>query len=129
MSVLAHSRPDLLKEIFHPESRKYREDGLYTVRFYFNKKPFIITIDDRFKCDQATKNHAFVKLKTQKSGERELWPLLIEKAYAKMNGGYANIEGGLVSKALQCLTNGIPINISMKDEDVEQQFNTGELWT
>lgn len=87
---------------------------------FFNKKPVIITIDDRFKTDPITRQHAFVQLKTLKNGEREIWPLLIEKAYAKMNGGYANIEGGLVSKALQCLTNGIPINISMKDEDTEQ---------
>lgn len=105
--------------MFYSESREYREDGIYTLRYYVNKKPVIVTVDDRFKTDPATREHAFVLLKTQQSGERELWPLLIEKGYAKLNGSYGNIIGGLVSKALACLTNGIPINISMKDEDTE----------
>lgn len=30
--------------------------------------------------------------------------------------------------ALECLTNGFPSLISMRDKVVEQQYNTGELW-
>ena len=37
-----------------------------------------------------------------------IWPLLIEKAYAKMYGNYAKIKGGFVSEALCDLTNGYP---------------------
>lgn len=44
---------------------------------------------------------------------------MVEKVYAKLHKGYANIEGGLVSTALQVMTNGIPINISMRDEETE----------
>ena len=48
LSVIAHSRSDLLQKIFHPESRKYQENGLYTVMFFRNRKPVFITIDDFF---------------------------------------------------------------------------------
>lgn len=48
MSVIAHSRPDLIQKIFHPVSRQYSESGLYTMMFFRNRKPCIITIDDAF---------------------------------------------------------------------------------
>ena len=48
MSVVAHSRPSLLKKIFHPDSRVYRQDGIYTLMFYSGRIPNPVTIDDRF---------------------------------------------------------------------------------
>ena len=60
MSVIAHLRPDLIRAIFHPESRTYREDGLYTVMFYRDGKPEIITVDDMFMQHPGTKSHPFV---------------------------------------------------------------------
>jgi len=44
-----------------------------------------------------------------------LWPAIIEKAYAKLYGGYQDIEGGKVSFALQDLTGGFPEEIILKD--------------
>ena len=129
MSVVAHSRPDLLRKIFHPESRSYREDGLYSIMLYSGRQPVIITIDDCFMCKEQDHKHAFVRLTTNESGVREIWPLLIEKAYAKLYGSYSAIEGGLVEKALEALTNGSPQNIKLRDKEVEEQYNTGELWS
>jgi len=61
--------------------------------------------------------------------EREIWPLLIEKAYAKFHGSYGNIEGGLIHVAMEELTNGAGSHYSLRDKSIEQMFNTGELWT
>lgn len=44
-----------------------------------------------------------------------MWPAIIEKAYAKLYGGYQDIEGGKVSFALQDLTGGFPEEIILKD--------------
>jgi len=63
-----------------------------------------------------------------KTNEREIWPLLVEKAYAKFHGSYGNIEGGHVHTALVELTNGAGQRWSLRDKAVEQMFNTGELW-
>lgn len=48
MSVIAHMRPELVQKIFHPNSRNYNDSGLYTVMFFRNRKPVVITIDDYF---------------------------------------------------------------------------------
>ena len=45
---------------------------------------------------------------TTPNDNKELWPILLEKAYAKKYGSFENIEGGYTSFALSELTNGIP---------------------
>ena len=129
MSIIAHSRPELIRKIFHPESRIYRQEGMYSIMLYQGKVPHIVTVDDQFFVDQS-KRHAFARLKTNsETKEREIWPLVIEKAYAKFHGSYSNIEGGLVHTALEELTNGSGQSFRLRDKNVEQQFNTGELWS
>lgn len=63
------------------------------------------------------------------TGEREIWPVLIEKAYAKMHGNFKNIVGGVVSRTLAELTNGIPETFLHASKDIKQEFNTGEYWS
>jgi len=60
-----------------------------------------ITLDDNFPC-LGTKP-AFSQSKNQ-----DLWVLLLEKAWAKVHGGYLNIESGYISEALFGLT-GAPV--------------------
>ena len=87
-SIIAHSRPELIKKMFHPDSREYREDGIYTVMLYRNG-PKIITLDDRFFCKRNSRQSLFARLITDpETNEREFWPLLLEKAYAKMHGSF-----------------------------------------
>jgi calpain len=55
---------------------------------------------------------------------KELWPILIEKAYAKKYGSYGAIAGGLVDFALAELTNGIPETMEKADNQ-----NLEKWWT
>jgi len=120
MSIIAHSRPELIKKIFHPESRTYRNEGIYTIMLYNGKTANLVTVDDKFLVG-ASKRHAFVRLVTDPaSNEREIWPLLVEKAYAKFHGSYSNIEGGLVHAALEELTNGAGSSYQLRQKDIEQ---------
>ena len=89
----------------------YREDGQYILKFYRNRKPIIIRIDDCLPSKQYN-IHAFCQV-SNKENTRELWPLLVEKAYAKLYGSYDNIEGGLIDAALIDLTNGAGDRISL----------------
>lgn len=70
-----------------------------------------------------------MRLHDNEQGVREIWPLLLEKAYAKLYGSYSAIEGGLVEKALEALTNGAPQSIPLRNKEIEEQYNTGELWS
>ena len=95
---------------------------------YFNRRAVTVTVDDRFLVDNS-KRHAFVRLITSEDRQRQIWPLLVEKAYAKIHGNYQNIEGGSPATALEHLTNGIPSTIDLRSQEVGDQFNTGELWS
>ena len=46
-------------------------------------------------------------LMVRSAANDELWPMLLEKAYAKYYGGYGEIEGGFVHLGLVDLT-GLP---------------------
>lgn len=48
MSVVAYNRPDLIEKLLHEDSRKFREDGLYILRFYKMGYQRLIIVDDRF---------------------------------------------------------------------------------
>ena len=48
MSIIAHSRPELIKKIFHPESRVLRQEGIYSIMLYNGKVANVITVDDKF---------------------------------------------------------------------------------
>ena len=61
-------------------------------------KSFVI--DDRFPTDFTGEACRYVKL----SPSGEIWPCLLEKAFAKYSGGYDNINGGNPAFSLAALT-------------------------
>eukprot|EP00438_Fugacium_kawagutii_P016839 Skav203798 [mRNA] locus=scaffold206:638006:638383:+ [translate_table: standard] len=60
-----------------------------------------ITIDEKIPCHAGTTQPRFAQ-----ANSREIWVLLMEKAFAKMYGGYDKLEGPLVrlkkGHALDC---------------------------
>jgi hypothetical protein len=73
------------------------------VQFYVRGKPYIITIDDKIPVqDNGTPINA------RPSSQGAWWLVVLEKAYAKLNLNYANLDGGLQYEAMRALT-GQPI--------------------
>ena len=64
---------------------------------------------DRHKASINLKTH--LSRRSRKTDDDEWWVCLVEKAYAKFNGSYDNIEGGYTSWALTELTGGIAIEM------------------
>lgn len=92
-------RPAFILACFVTRTFNYR--GKYTIRL-FDKKlgRFIhVSIDDYVPCHKDTKEPIFTNLV-----KNEIWPLLLEKAYAKYEGSYGAIEGGNPIVALKTLT-------------------------
>lgn len=81
-------------------TRCYNPRCKYVIRLYDQdtKGFYTVTVDDYIPCD-ANNRPLFTKF-----NGTEMWPLLLEKAYAKSKGSYAAIEGGRPINALIDLT-------------------------
>ncbi len=96
--------------------KNYNKKGIYVVGMCINGLWQDVVIDDSFPCKKYSKTPAF---NTTQSGE--LWVMILEKAWAKVHGGYMNIAAGLTREALRDLTGA-----SAKTYFTSQ--NREELW-
>jgi hypothetical protein len=115
------TRRDLLDVIIASSHNALK--GMYTLRFFKRGQWKNVVIDDRIPCDQTD-----TPLYTRSKDSQQIWPLLVEKAYAKMHGSYGALPGGTIAYALRDLTAGAPQTISLKDESVVDQIQNGFLW-
>jgi hypothetical protein len=83
--------------------------GGYMVRLSKYGDPIYVIIDDLFPTYYD--HWAFGSCEDKE----EIYVNVIEKAYAKLFGGYKNIVGGHVHEALSILTGGIPARITTTD--------------
>lgn len=92
------------------DKEEWREIGAFCVKFYYNGDERYVVVDDKFPYGW-NKKCVFVK-----GGEdgKELWPQVIEKAYAKLYGDYGKIEGGFTHQALSELVDGPPMCFETK---------------
>ena len=88
-------------------------DGYYELILHIDGKPQIVIVDDYLPVDKDTKKLIYAQTKNN-----EIWVSLLEKAWAKVNGGYANIIGGTPIEALEFLTgfSSLVYNTENKDE-------------
>jgi len=92
-------RPALISNCFI--TRTFNPFGRYKIRLYdTSKNKFVIlTIDDHVPVDPTTLKPIYSHLMSN-----EIWPLLLEKAYAKLKGSYQSLSGGLPLDAMRTLT-------------------------
>ncbi|XP_015204861.2 calpain-9-like isoform X1 [Lepisosteus oculatus] len=83
--------------------------GIFHFRFWRFGKWVDVVIDD--KLPTLDDNLIFVRPKTQ----NEFWPALLEKAYAKVCGSYADMSSGSVSEALMDFTGGVHVRFNLKE--------------
>lgn len=105
-----------------PREQQYNDEGVYAVRFWRNHRSRVVVIDDYIPCSQYGKP-VFGSF-TGSNGKFEIWSLLVEKAYAKLHGGYEAIIGGQESYCLQDLYGGVPGSFKLQ----EKFPNEDEAW-
>ena len=94
--------------------------GAFCVKFFKSgEEEEYVIIDSNFPI--SNDGLAFVK----SENGHELWPMILEKAYAKLYGSYENIEAGKVQYALADLTGGAPQQMKLETES----NNMDALWT
>jgi hypothetical protein len=100
------ANPDIIRLCFG--TKKPRRDGRYEFQFYRYGQWISIVIDDRIPLVEG--NTIYVRSPT-----KHWWPLLLEKAIAKLYTLYANLEGCSLQDVLRDLT-GLPVvNVPIHD--------------
>ena len=94
----------------------YNPRGKYHLHLYDKiqgRQPVKISIDDRFPCLKDNNMPMF-----SNPGENgHIWVCLLEKAFAKMAGSYAALEGGHALWALEAMTGNEVRKYSLDEED------------
>ena len=88
-------RPQLVRRLFKTPS--VTPDGKYTLKFCKNGEWVEVTVDDMFSCGPYGPVFSG-------SHGKELWVLLMEKAYAKLHGSYMLLRGGWANEGMIDLT-------------------------
>ena len=89
--------PELILNLF--KTKTLNEDGYYEIIFYIDGIKQIVIIDDYIPVLKFTNQPYFAKFH-----ENKIWVILLEKAWAKINGGYVNAILGKSSEAFEILT-------------------------
>ncbi|XP_063247232.1 calpain-13-like isoform X2 [Prinia subflava] len=94
-----------------PKDQGFQDDyaGIFHFRFWQYGEWVDVVIDDRL----PFLNGRYLSVQPRTSNE--FWPSLLEKAYAKLQGSYQNLNGGYLSDALVDFTGGVQVQFSLKD--------------
>ena len=105
LSALAEY-PERIKKIFITESTN--EAGCYAVSLFINGEQRTVVVDDYFPYDNHRGTWAFSRPSDEEDGRgkdvKEIWVLILEKAWAKVFGSYQRIEAGTAGEAFYPLT-------------------------
>ena len=104
--------PGNINKLFLKSGNFFNPHGYYELLLFINGKPQIVIVDDYLPVKKGTNDLVFAKSK-----KNEIWISLLEKAWAKINGGYANIIGGTPMEALEFLTGFSSLSYDMENKD------------
>ena len=101
--------PELIKKLFLIKEKS--DEHCYGCYFRINGIWKLVLVDDYFPCYGSWgKNFAF-----SSTNGNELWVILLEKAWAKLNGNYAKAIGGEPNEIFQVITNAYSRKIKVKN--------------
>lgn len=105
------------------QSSKHRssEEGCYELQFCVDSQWSSIMVDDYFPCKAPGGGPIF-----SRTNGHEIWVLLVEKAYAKLQGSYHDCRLGDPAEGLRDLTGSPTIKVIFEEEDVS--FDDVHSW-
>lgn len=115
--------PALFETVAPPGQMVNSKDyvGLFRFRFWRFGNWVEVLVDDRLPVKKGTNQLVFM----HSDESNEIWSALMEKAYAKLNGSYANLSGGTQGEAMEDMTGGLYESMDMSKmtpKDVEKDL-------
>lgn len=86
--------PNRVISVFN--TRYFNPEGVYSVNLYKEGMPVEVIVDDFFPCHDNYNDPLFVK-----PNGRELWVMILEKAWAKFFGNYLKCEAMCINDAME----------------------------
>ena len=108
--------PKLIYQLF--KTKHINTEGFFELIFFIDGEFQIVIVDDYLPIKINNKKICF-----SQSRKKEIWICIIEKAWAKINGGYTNIIRGWMHHALQAFT-GFHSEVFK-----HKVINSDDLWT
>ena len=102
--------PNLINQIFI--TKKVNQECVYQVSLFIDGEFQIVYIDDFVPVLKGTSTPFFTK-----TTSFEIWGLLLEKAWAKVNGGYLNIVTCSIADLFRALTGFSCLSLNTKEEE------------
>jgi hypothetical protein len=110
--------PELIYQIFRTKERSL--NGYYEICLFIEGEWQVVIVDDYFPVGKTNKK----SFRFAKPNGNELWAVLLEKAWAKVNGGYRNTISGKENEALNCLTGFPSERYTVKDWSLDHVWST-----
>eukprot|EP00636_Phaeomonas_parva_P011435 CAMPEP_0118863368 /NCGR_PEP_ID=MMETSP1163-20130328/8263_1 /TAXON_ID=124430 /ORGANISM="Phaeomonas parva, Strain CCMP2877" /LENGTH=686 /DNA_ID=CAMNT_0006797367 /DNA_START=30 /DNA_END=2087 /DNA_ORIENTATION=- len=139
LAAVASHPAGLVEALFGSNADDFKRYGVYTCRFYLNGEWREVICDTKLPVEDKPVN-PFADMEAAEEGPgmapiyghsahpEELWVSFIEKAYAKLNGSYENLNEGSPAEALVDLTGGSCVELDMASDTAKQLAGSGELW-
>jgi hypothetical protein len=84
------------------------EARIYGIRFFIRGKPWVVTVDNYLPFSYSSGSGYALRGVDPKGASSAMWAPILEKAWAKVKGGYEDAEGGFIQTGLRSLL-GCPI--------------------
>lgn len=107
-----------IEALFNTNDTKLNDAGIYAVNFRLLGNPVTVYVDDWMPFITMSKGKTTTLFGDVTDTNKAIWPLIMEKAYAKLHGNYEHMDRGSPTSALFNLT-GVPA--VYYDHDKEDQ--------
>jgi hypothetical protein len=115
-------RPEIVRSLF--AWQELQSCGAMVCKFFHGGQWKAVIVDDRSPCNPDNQRPMF----GHTTRLPEMWLTLLEKAYAKLYGGFENISGGNISEALRDLTGCAVQDYNLESNEVKEEIASGKLW-
>ena len=118
LSAIASDRPKDIEELFACWDE---QAGVYGVMFFKQGGWEWVIVDDfvPITVDRSGGRFPLYASSTADAADVELWPMIVEKAYAKMHYSWDSIDGGWAQEALSDVTGGVDFTLDLKKQRIQ----------
>ena len=112
LGALCTKKINIIKDLFHVTDKT--KEHVYGIYFHIDGKRTLVLVDDYLAYDTIDNLYFSSSYVTE-----ELWVSLIEKAFAKVKGGYMNLDRGFAKDAFEYLTGAYTEKITIGNKPKE----------